>query len=63
MGAKGEKKDGLTKEKEAALKVAKEVVVKLIEAGRLGPEGFDRTFKLVFRSVLEALESPSDASR
>ena len=42
---------------EAILKVAKEVVVKFIEVGRLTPANFDETFQNVYKSVHDAVRS------
>jgi len=39
------------------LKVAKEVVVKFIEVGRLSPANFDETFKDIYRSVRDSVRS------
>ena len=39
------------------LKVAKEVVVKFIELGRLSPANFDETFKSIYKSVRDAVRS------
>ncbi|MGD9949735.1 MAG: hypothetical protein AB7U29_14835 [Desulfobulbus sp.] len=36
---------------EAIFKVAKEIVVKFIEVGRLTPSSFDETFERVYRSI------------
>ena len=36
---------------EAIFKVAKEIVVKFIEVGRLTPSGFDETFERVYRAI------------
>jgi len=40
---------------EQVLKVAKEIVAKFIEVGRVSPGSFDDTFKNVYRSVREAI--------
>jgi hypothetical protein len=40
---------------EHVLKVAKEIVAKFIEVGRVSPASFDDTFKSVYRSVKEAI--------
>lgn len=37
------------------LKVAKEVVVKFIEVGRLSPSNFDETFQQIYKSVRDAV--------
>ncbi len=39
----------------AILKVAKEVVVKFIEGGRLSPDNFSKTFQNVFSSIKETV--------
>jgi hypothetical protein len=39
------------------LKVAKEVVVKFIEVGRLSPSNFDETFKNIYKSVRDSVRS------
>jgi len=36
---------------EAIFKVAKEIVVKFIEVGRLTPSAFEETFERVYRSI------------
>jgi len=42
---------------EAILKVAKEVVVKFIEVGRLTPANFDETFQNIYKTVHDAVRS------
>jgi len=42
---------------EAILKVAKEVVVKFIEVGRLSPANFNETFQDVYRAVRDVVRS------
>jgi len=42
---------------ETILKVAKEVVVKFIEVGRLSPANFNETFQDVYRAVRDAVRS------
>ncbi|MDH5297555.1 MAG: hypothetical protein OEV91_00865, partial [Desulfobulbaceae bacterium] len=42
---------------EAILKVAKEVVVKFIEVGRLSPANFNEIFQDVYRAVRDAVRS------
>jgi hypothetical protein len=42
---------------EAILRVAKEVVVKFIEVGRLSPQNFGETFEEIYRSVRDAVRS------
>jgi hypothetical protein len=39
------------------LKVAKEVVVKFIEVGRLSPANFDETFRDIYRSIRDSVRS------
>ncbi|MEW6388163.1 MAG: hypothetical protein AB1491_11665 [Thermodesulfobacteriota bacterium] len=41
---------------ELVLKVAKEIVVKFIEVGRLSPASFPETFKMVLESVRQSLK-------
>ncbi len=40
---------------EQALKVAKEIVTKFIEVGRVSPTTFDEIFKNIYKSVKEAI--------
>ncbi len=42
---------------ETILKVAKEVVVKFIEVGRLSPGNFDETFHSIYKTVRDAVRS------
>lgn len=42
---------------EAILKVAKEIVVKFIEVGRLAPANFPETFDTIYKSVRETVRS------
>ena len=42
---------------EAILKVAKEVVVKFIEVGRLSPANFDETFQSIYKTVHNSVRS------
>jgi hypothetical protein len=42
---------------EAILKVAKEVVVKFIEVGRLSPANFNETFQEIYQAVRKAVDS------
>lgn len=42
---------------DAILKVAKEVVIKFIEVGRLAPGNFDETFRAIYHSVRDAVKS------
>ncbi|HFQ81712.1 MAG TPA: hypothetical protein ENK33_10130 [Desulfobacterales bacterium] len=43
---------------DALLKVTKEVVVKFIEAGRLSPDNFSKTFQNVFTSIKDTVRPP-----
>ena len=40
---------------DAILKVAKEVVIKFIEVGRLSPANFDESFRSIYKSVRDAV--------
>ncbi len=42
---------------EAILRVAKEVVVKFIEVGRLSPQNFGETFVEIYKSVRDTVRS------
>jgi hypothetical protein len=42
---------------EAIMKVAKEVVIKFIEVGRLSPSNFDEHFKSIYSSVRDTVRS------
>jgi len=42
---------------DAILKVAKEIVIKFIEVGRLAPANFDEMFRSVYNSVRSAVRS------
>ena len=42
---------------EAVLKVAKEIVVKFIEVGRLTPGNFGETFDSIYKSVRDTVRS------
>ena len=42
---------------EAVLKVAKEIVVKFIEIGRLSPANFPETFETVYRAIKDTVRS------
>jgi len=44
----------LTPREELAMKVAKEIVVKFIEVGRLSPASFPDTFKMVIDTVRQS---------
>ncbi|MGV1099995.1 hypothetical protein ACUUL3_11380 [Thiovibrio sp. JS02] len=42
---------------DAILKVAKEIVIKFIEVGRLAPGNFDETFRAIYQSVRDTVRS------
>ena len=42
---------------EAVFKVAKEIVVKFIEVGKLSPSSFEETFERVFKAVERTVRS------
>jgi hypothetical protein len=42
---------------DAIFKVAKEIVVKFIEVGRLTPSSFEETFERVYRSIERTVRS------
>lgn len=48
---KKERAAGRPVSEETILKVAKEIVMKFIEVGRLSPQNFDETFRAVYLSV------------
>jgi hypothetical protein len=48
---------------ESILKVAKEVVVKFIEVGRLTPTNFDETFRSVYHAVRDSVRSKPEDRR
>ena len=45
------------KTSDSILKVAKEIVVKFIEVGRLAPGNFDETFRAIYLSVRDTVRS------
>jgi hypothetical protein len=47
---------------ELILKTTKEIVVKFIETGRLGPAGFQETFEAVYRTVAKTVMAPEDTA-
>ena len=53
MGAEDKRKEPLRQEisDEAIFKVAKEIVVKFIEVGRLTPASFDESFARIYRAI------------
>ena len=42
---------------DAVLKIAKEISVKFIEVGRVTPATFDETFKSIYRTIEETVNS------
>jgi hypothetical protein len=46
----------LTPREELLLKVAKEIVVKFIEVGRVSPSSFPETFKMVIDTLAQSLK-------
>jgi hypothetical protein len=47
---------------ELILRATKEIVVKFIETGRVGPAGFHETFKTVYNTVEEIAKGPKQKS-
>ncbi|MCG6945145.1 MAG: hypothetical protein LJE87_07340 [Deltaproteobacteria bacterium] len=47
----------MTRDEEKILKIAKEVVVKFIEIGRVSPTQFEGVFQSVFRTIKSSLSS------
>lgn len=45
---------------DAILKVAKEVVIKFIEVGRLSPSNFNETFGDIYNAVRATVKKPSE---
>jgi hypothetical protein len=54
--ALSQKEKGVEKEQKQALQVAKEIVVKFIEVGRVTPTNFAEIFPQVYLEVLRAVE-------
>ncbi len=50
----------MTPDEEKILKVAKEIVVKFIEMGRISPSGFRECFKEVFQVIKEVIEEEKE---
>ncbi len=50
----------MTKKEELILKTTKEIVVKLIETGRVYPSSLEENFMLVNRVVRDSIEEPAD---
>ncbi len=51
----------MDKEKEQSLKVAKEIVVKFIEVGRISPTNFQEFFPLIYNQVRATLREDPEA--
>lgn len=47
---------------ELILRSTKEIVVKFIETGRLGPAGFRETFKSIYQTVKETVKDLEESS-
>ncbi len=52
----------MDKETQQALQVAKEIVVKFIEVGRVSPSNFHEVFPSVYQQVLAAIRNEGPAS-
>lgn len=48
---------------ELILRATKEIVVKFIETGRVGPAGFQETFKSVYQTIEETVRVLEDTSQ
>ena len=46
---------------ELILRTTKEIVVKFIETGRVGPAGFQETFESVYRTVAQTVKDSEEA--
>jgi len=55
--------EGVEKEQKQALQVAKEIVVKFIEVGRVTPSNFAEIFPQVYQEVLRAVETAESGSQ
>ena len=56
MAQKKETPESVTPREELVLKVAKEIVVKFIEVGRLSPQSFPETFTMVVDTVRQSMK-------
>jgi hypothetical protein len=56
------KESPMEKDAKEALQVAKEIVVKFIESGRVSPTNFAETFPAVYQVVLETITRPAVSS-
>ncbi|MFO8033439.1 MAG: hypothetical protein R6U22_12970 [Desulfohalobiaceae bacterium] len=54
----------MDKSSQQALQVAKEIVVKFIEVGRISPSNFDQFFSAIYREILRNIqeETPGQQS-
>ena len=50
----------MTKKEEMVLKATKEIIVKLIETGRVYPSSFEENYQLVNRVVRESIQDDPD---
>jgi len=46
----------MTSDEEKILKVAKEVVIKFIETGRISPSGFSKYFEEIYQSIKDTVK-------
>lgn len=60
MGAEDKSRQSVRQEisDEAIFKVAKEIVVKFIEVGRLTPASFDENFERIYRAIERTVRHP-----
>jgi hypothetical protein len=60
MGAEEKSRQPVRQEisDEAIFKVAKEIVVKFIEVGRLTPASFDENFERIYRAIERTVRHP-----
>ena len=60
MGAEEKSRQPVRQEisDEALFKVAKEIVVKFIEVGRLTPASFDESFERIYRAIERTVRHP-----
>lgn len=60
MGAEEKSRQPVRQEisDEALFKVAKEIVVKFIEVGRLTPASFDENFERIYRAIERTVRHP-----
>jgi len=50
----------MNKTKQMALQVAKEIVVKFIEIGRISPNNFDQFFSSIYHEVLSTISDEEE---